>query len=231
VTAQFTIDWDPRHLQRLAALGGAAISHMGPIHALPPLLPLTTAARTCVGPAWPVTIAAADISGLAHALHEAPTGCVVVLAIEPAIDMAVLGGLSALDAVRARVAGVVVDGYVCDLGEIEEAGLAVYARGLVAKASPLGSLEGGYRPQAVVCGVAVQPDDLVVGTLDGVVIVPAATARAALDGESALRQREARIKAQLQEGQTLWSLICDMRDQRRRDQAADAGSARTEESR
>lgn len=229
MTTPSTVVWDAQQLQQLAVLGGAAISHLGQVHALPQLLPLTTAARRCAGPAWPVTIAAGDVSGLAHALHDAPAGCVVVVAVEPAIDVAVLGGLSALDAVRARVVGVVLDGYVCDLDEIDEAGLAVYARGTVAQAASLGTLKGDYHRRAVACGVNVQPGDLVVGTLDGAVIVPGATARAALEGEAGLQQREARIKSELQAGRTLWSLVCEMRNQRERDQTTKDGASQGRE--
>lgn len=216
MTAAQEIALDAESLQRLAALGGAAISHIGPVRPLPALLPLTVASRRCVGPAWPVTVSADDLSGLAHACHDAPAGSVLVVTVEPAIETAVIGGLSALEIVRAKLAGVVVDGYVCDLDEIDEVGVAVYARGLTAAAASLGTLQGNYRVGAEIMGVRVKPGDIVVGTLDGVVFMDLATARAALDGEAALREREARIKSELQAGRSLWDLVCEMREQRLR---------------
>jgi len=216
VTSTQETTLDAESLQRLAALGGAAISHVGPVRPLPALLPLTVAARRCIGPAWPVTVSANDVSGLAHACHDAPAGSVLVVTVEPAIEMAVIGGLSALEIVRAKLAGVVVNGYVCDLDEIEEAGVAVYALGLTAAAASLGTLQGDYRVGAEVSGVRVEPGDIVVGTLDGVAFLDLATARAALDGEAALREREARIKSELQAGRSLWDLVCEMREQRLR---------------
>lgn len=205
---------DAESLHRLAALGGAAISHMGPVRSLPPLLPLTVAARQCVGPAWPVTVSPDDLSGLAHACHDAPAGSVLVVSVEPAIDMAVVGGLSALEGVRAKLAGIVVDGYVCDLDEIDEAGMAVYARGAVAAAGSLGILQGGCRMGAVICGVQVNPGDIIVGSLDGVAVLDLVTARAALDGEADLLAREQKIKSELQSGRSLWELVCEMRELR-----------------
>ncbi len=112
-----------------------------------------------------------------HALDlidEAPKGSVIVISIaggEP--DVAVWGGLMTAGAVANGHAGAVLDGGVRDLVEIRrDYGFPVYARDV----SP-GTTLGRYKTVASqvpvsVGGIMVHPGDLIVGDVDGVVVVP-----------------------------------------------------------
>ena len=138
-------------------------------------------ARIC-GPAATVLEAATDeFVPPQHALDlidEAPRGSVIVISIaggEP--DVAVWGGLMTAGAVANGHAGAVLDGGVRDLVEIRrDYGFPVYARDV----SP-GTTLGRYKTVASqvpvrVGGVVVHPGDIVVGDVDGVVVVPRAKA-------------------------------------------------------
>jgi len=133
--------------------------------------------RIC-GPAATVLEAATDeVLPPQHALDlidEAPRGSVIVISIaggEP--DVAVWGGLMTAGAVANGHAGAVLDGGVRDLTEIRrDYGFPVYARDV----SP-GTTLGRYRTVASqvpvkVGGIMVHPGDIVVGDVDGVVVVP-----------------------------------------------------------
>jgi len=133
--------------------------------------------RIC-GPAATVLEAATDeVLPPQHALDlidEAPRGSVIVISIaggEP--DVAVWGGLMTAGAVANGHAGAVLDGGVRDLSEIRrDYGFPVYARDV----SP-GTTLGRYRTVASqvpvkVGGIMVHPGDIVVGDVDGVVVVP-----------------------------------------------------------
>jgi regulator of RNase E activity RraA len=133
--------------------------------------------RIC-GPAATVLEAATDeVLPPQHALDlidEAPRGSVIVISIaggEP--DVAVWGGLMTAGAVANGHAGAVLDGGVRDLTEIRrDYGFPVYARDV----SP-GTTLGRYRTVASqvpvkVGGIVVHPGDIVVGDVDGVVVVP-----------------------------------------------------------
>jgi 4-hydroxy-4-methyl-2-oxoglutarate aldolase len=133
--------------------------------------------RIC-GPAATVLEAATDeFVPPQHALDlidEAPPGSVIVIAIEGGQpDVAVWGGLMTAGAVANGHAGAVLDGGVRDLVEIRrDYGFPVYARAV----SP-GTTLGRYRTVASqvpvrVGGIVVHPGDIVVGDVDGVVIVP-----------------------------------------------------------
>jgi 4-hydroxy-4-methyl-2-oxoglutarate aldolase len=133
--------------------------------------------RIC-GPAATVLEAATDdVVPPQHALDlidEAPRGSVIVIAIEGGEpEVAVWGGLMTAGAVANGHAGAVLDGGVRDLVEIRrDYGFPVYARDV----SP-GTTLGRYRTVASqvpvrVGGIVVHPGDIVVGDVDGVVIVP-----------------------------------------------------------
>jgi 4-hydroxy-4-methyl-2-oxoglutarate aldolase len=151
--------------------------------------------RIC-GPAATVLEAATDeFVPPQHALDlidEAPAGSVIVISIEGGVsEVAVWGGLMTAGAVANGHVGAVLDGGVRDLTEIRrDYGFPVYARAV----SP-GTTLGRYRTvasQVPVCvgGVMVHPGDIVVGDVDGVVIVPHAQAVAVLKMAQEIDARE-----------------------------------------
>jgi 4-hydroxy-4-methyl-2-oxoglutarate aldolase len=151
--------------------------------------------RIC-GPAVTVLEAATDeFVPPQHALDlidEAEPGSVIVISIEGGeTDVAVWGGLMTAGAVANGHAGAVLDGAVRDLTEIRrDYGFPVYARDV----SP-GTTLGRYRTVASqvpvrVGGVMVHPGDIVVGDVDGVVIVPKAQAESVLKMAQEIDERE-----------------------------------------
>lgn len=151
--------------------------------------------RIC-GPAATVLEAATDeFVPPQHALDlidEAPAGSVIVISIEGgASEVAVWGGLMTAGAVANGHVGAVLDGGVRDLTEIRrDHGFPVYARSV----SP-GTTLGRHRTvasQVPVCvgGVMVHPGDIVVGDVDGVVIVPHTQAEAVLRMAQEIDARE-----------------------------------------
>lgn len=152
-------------------------------------------ARIC-GPAATVLEAATDeVLPPQHALDlidEAPAGSVIVIAIEGGqSEVAVWGGLMTAGAVANGHAGAVLDGGVRDLVEIRrDYGFPVYARSV----SP-GTTLGRYRTVAAqvpvrVGGILVHPGDLIVGDVDGVVVVPRAQAAEVLKLAQEIDARE-----------------------------------------
>lgn len=151
--------------------------------------------RIC-GPAATVLEAASDeFVPPQHALDlidEAPAGSVIVISIEGGEpDVAVWGGLMTAGAVANGHVGAVLDGGVRDLTEIRrDYGFPVYARAV----SP-GTTLGRFRTVASqvpvrVGGIMVHPGDLMVGDVDGVVVVPKAQAEEVLKVAIEIDDRE-----------------------------------------
>jgi regulator of RNase E activity RraA len=152
--------------------------------------------RRICGPAATVLEAATDeFLPPQHALDlidEAASGSVIVISIMGGTsEVAVWGGLMTAGAVANGHAGAVLDGGVRDLVEIRrDYGFPVYARSV----SP-GTTLGRYKTVASqvpvqVGGVVVHPGDLIVGDVDGVVVVPQAHAEEVLKMAQEIDARE-----------------------------------------
>ncbi len=115
-----------------------------------------------------------------HALDvidAAAPGSVVVIAVDGGPDVAVWGGLMTAGAYARGLAGAVLDAGVRDIPEIRRD----YDFPVISRAVSPGTTLGHFRTLAanvpVTCaGVEVHPGDIVVGDVDGVVVVPRAQA-------------------------------------------------------
>ncbi|RPH64472.1 MAG: RraA family protein [Burkholderiales bacterium] len=151
--------------------------------------------RRIVGPAVTVLEAPTDETlPPQHALDlidEAAPGSVVVIAIGGEADVAVWGGLMTAGAFARRLAGAVLDGGVRDIAEIRRD----YDFPVIARSVSPGTTVGRHKTVAsnvpVVCGgIEVHPGDIVVGDIDGVVVVPRAQAAEVLAMARDIDRRE-----------------------------------------
>jgi 4-hydroxy-4-methyl-2-oxoglutarate aldolase len=113
-------------------------------------------------------------SRLAHltVCEVAQPGDVLVISSPRGSRESVMGGKAAAATVAAGVVGIVVDGAVRDLDEIEPTGLAAWAR-VRTPITGRGRLDAVEINGAIeIGGVAVQPGDIVVADRSGVVFVP-----------------------------------------------------------
>ena len=138
----------------------------------PAIRNMTDAGLRVVGPACTVKVFPGDNLMVHKSLDVAQPGDVVVVDASASMMTAVLGDLVSTKARHRGIAGFVVDGLIRDLPAILRLGdFPVYARGV----TPIGPLHRG--PGEVnypisVGGIVVNPGDVIVGDLNGVVVVP-----------------------------------------------------------
>ena len=153
----------------------------------PRIRPLFDAARL-IGPAFTVKCWPGDLGAMRWAVDHAAPGDVLVIDAGDTGEMAFWGGGATIAAQRRGLAGIVTNGAVRDAAQIREAGFPVFAAGIALRAGT--RHHPGWTGIAVSVGdVAVRPGDLVVGDLDGVVVVAAEQVREVLE-RAAERQRE-----------------------------------------
>lgn len=126
------------------------------------------------------------------AIDESPEGSVIVIAINAETNVAVWGGLMTAGAEVNGLAGAVLDGGVRDVTEIRrDSGFQVFARS-VCPSTTVGRFKTLASNVPVICGgVNVNPGDLVVADLDGVVVVPKEHVEAVLKMAAEIEVREA----------------------------------------
>ncbi len=151
--------------------------------------PLWPGMPRVAGPAYPVRCPRGDNLMVHAAIYRAAPGAVIVVEAGDT-DFAVAGGNVCLVAQKRGVAAFVVDGVIRDLAEAREAGLPVFARGVIpipGAKDAVGVLNGPIR-----CGgVDVRPGDVVVADEEGIVVVPAERAEAVLRAAEAKAARDA----------------------------------------
>lgn len=129
-----------------------------------------------------------------HALDlidSADAGSVMVIAIGGEANVAIWGGLMTAGAYARGLAGAVLDGGVRDVYEIRRD----YDFPVIARSVSPGTTLGRFKTLAanvpVTCGgIEVNPGDIIVGDLDGVVVVPRAKAEEVLKMAQDIDKRE-----------------------------------------
>lgn len=133
-------------------------------------------------------------SGLAHeqAFSYATPSDVLVIDARGMLNVSVMGGNAALQAVKTGLGGVVVDGAVRDIEDIREAGLNLWSRSLTPSTGKLRIEAALINYPVACCGVTVFPGDLVIADLSGICVVPNAVIHEAVAGILALARKEER---------------------------------------
>lgn len=153
-----------------------------------------------VGPACTVKVYPGDNLMVHKALDVAKPGDVIVVDTSGSTMTAVLGDLISTKARHREIAGFVIDGLIRDLEGIRELGdFPVFARGV----TPIGPLHRG--PGEINCpvsagGVVVHPGDVIVGDLNGVVVVPRTIADELLERLQAGSRKESDYVAAVAKG-------------------------------
>lgn len=131
---------------------------------------LTPKARLA-GAILPIQVWEGDNLAIHRGLDEAQPGDVLVISGNGVTNRSVFGGILAEICLSKGVTGVIIDGAVRDIEEINEMGLALYAKATV----PAGPSKNGPGAvgKPVACGnVVCNPGDIVIGDRDGIVVVP-----------------------------------------------------------
>ncbi len=126
------------------------------------------------------------------AIDESEPGSVIVISIAGDANVAVWGGLMTAGAVANRHEGAVLDGAVRDITEIRRD----YDFQIFARSSSPGTTLGRHKTLAAnvsvpLGDVIVHPGDIIVGDIDGVVVVPIAQAEEILEMAREIDIREA----------------------------------------
>ena len=192
---------DKAAVEKLSRFGVATIHEaMGRVGLMHPYMrPIYPNAQVC-GTAVTVLLQPGDNWMLHVAPEVVRPGDVVVAACTVENTDGFFGELLATS-YRARGAkGLILEGGVRDVKEISEMQFPVFSRAISARGTVKASL-GSVNVPIVCAGVPVNPGDVVVADMDGVVIVPAAVAQQAADASEAREANEAEKRTRLAKGE------------------------------
>jgi 4-hydroxy-4-methyl-2-oxoglutarate aldolase len=161
--------------------------------------PLDPAAAGVIGTALTCHCGPGDNLGLFGALDAAQPGDIIVAASDGYTDAAVTGDLMIGVMKNIGVRAFVTDGTVRDLAGIRAVGLPVFCAGLTPN-SPVRNGPGTTGFPIIAGGRPVKSGDIIVGDMDGVVVVPRKSIDAVLARLVEIRKAEALLEAEVKAG-------------------------------
>jgi 4-hydroxy-4-methyl-2-oxoglutarate aldolase len=170
---------------------------------LPPAIkPIDASWRVC-GPAFTVETAPGHNIWIHRALYRASPGDVLVVAVGQGFDYGYWGEILTEAAVARQLGGLVIDGCVRDAADLVAKGFPVFARGLCVRGTGKdASTGGGLGGEVTIGDVTVRQGDIVVGDVDGVVVVPASDIVEVATRSAARVERERDVVRRLRHGNT-----------------------------
>jgi 4-hydroxy-4-methyl-2-oxoglutarate aldolase len=138
------------------------------------------------------------------AIDESPEGSVIVIGVNGEPNVAIWGGIMTAGAVANGLAGAILDGGVRDIMEIRrDYDFSVFARS-ISPGTTLGRFKTLSSNEPVECGgILLNPGDLIVADLDGVVVVPKEHVTAVLERATEIEMREAKQAKLIRETKSL----------------------------
>lgn len=186
-------------------VGTSTIGHLTDFGFLKGLTPLFRPIHF-VGNAVTVRIPHMDSTAVHKALDFVQPGDVLVIDMSGDVERSCFGGMVSYAAHTKKVAGVIVSGCINDVEEIKEIKLPVFSLGVSPLTTRILGIEGEINTTVSVCGVSINPGDLVVADNDGVFVVNPDLA--AKYGEIAIEKqlREPETKRKIDSGISLASI-------------------------
>lgn len=194
-------------IDKLSDCGAAtvheALGRRGALSAQMRPIPGTTRVK---GRALTVRARAGDNLALHLALLQVEPGDVLVVEADGYTEAGAWGDILTAAAQRMGVSGLVIDGSVRDVATIAKAGFPVFSKGISMKGTTK-SDPGDIGAPVTIDGVTVSTGDVIIGDLDGVVVIPSDAVDETAEAAENRMAIEEQYFAGLAEGRTTVELL------------------------
>jgi regulator of RNase E activity RraA len=116
------------------------------------------------------------------------------------LDQNCWGDIVTWSAIQRGIVGAIADGAVRDMGEVEEIGFPVYARGHTPLTARGRNVQADYNCVIQIGGVQCNPGDVVMADVNGVAVVPGARVEEVLNAALEILEKETAMIEQIKSG-------------------------------
>ena len=194
---------DPKAIQALRGIEPATLGHVLFFGFMDPALRPVFRRVNVVGPALTARAPGPDGTAVHYALDLIQEGDVLVIDRGGDASYAAFGEMTARAAKKRGAAGVIVDGLVTDVIQMEEVGVPVYARGVSARTGRVLGLGGEINTTVTCGGVTVRPGDLIHADDNGILVIPIEHVAQAVEVGLQREARSGQVRAWIEEGRAL----------------------------
>ena len=175
----------------------------GQVHGIVPLWP---GAPTLVGRALTMKLhpqaKSSTVIGTLEGIAVGEPGDVIVFDNDGRTDINTFGSIAAYCAQKQGIVGCITDGASRDVDGMQQDNFPIYGRGAVTTSVRDRTGFVGYQVPIRIGGVNVNPGDIVMADVNGVVVIPADRLEEALKMAKFFREMENRVKAAVDRGES-----------------------------
>lgn len=194
---------DPKIIEALRTIEPATLGHVLFFGFMDPAVRPVFRRVSVIGPALTARAPGPDGTAVHYALALLTPGDVLVIDRGGDASYACFGEMTARAARQRGAAGVIVDGLVTDLLQMEEIGIPVYARGASARTCRVLGLGGEINTPVTCGGVSVRPGDLIHADDNGILVIPVEQAAHAVEVGRRREARSSKVREWIEAGRDL----------------------------
>ncbi len=170
------------------------------------IVPLWPGCPKIVGRAMTMKLVPVDqgsespVLGTLEAIMAGQPGDILVIDQGGRMDVNSFGGVAAFTAIQHGFVGAVIDGVTRDIDEMQAQGFAAYARGVIQQSIRNRCAYAGHSLEVQLAGMVVNTGDLIMGDINGVLVIPEAQAEMVLHIAQEFADTEERVKDAISQG-------------------------------